>query len=48
MFRLKQDRNIIVVCGHNALKDKCGLNLDTLFGVEDFVEFYAYTPIPHP
>ena len=32
------------------LKDlsKCGLNLDTLFGVEVLVESYTYTPIPHP
>ena len=25
---------------------KCGPNLDTLFCVEVFVEFYVYTPIP--
>ena len=25
---------------------KCGPNLDTLFCVEVFIEFYVYTPIP--
>jgi len=27
---------------------KCGPDLDTLFGVEVFVEFYAYAPMAHP